>query len=40
MIIIIKDLEGNILFQGSAEYVEDFIPEIIGEPVMIETEED
>lgn len=38
--IIIKDLEGNILFQGSAEYVEDFIPEIIGEPVMIETEEE
>lgn len=38
--IIIKDLEGNILFQGSAEYVEDFIPEIIGEPVMIETKED
>ena len=38
--IIIKDLEGNILFQGSAEYVEDFISEIIGEPVMIETEED
>lgn len=38
--VIIKDLEGNILFQGSAEYVEDFIPEIIGEPVMVETEED
>lgn len=38
--IIIKDLEGNILFQGSAEYVEDFIPEIVGEPVIIETEED
>ena len=38
--IIIKDLEGNILFQGSAEYVEDFIPEIVGEPVMVETEED
>ena len=38
--IIIKDLEGNILFQGSAEYVEDFIPEIIGEPVIVETEED
>ena len=38
--IIIKDLEGNILYQGSAAYVEDFIPENIGEPVMIETEED
>ena len=38
--VIIKDLEGNILFQGDAEYVEDFIPEIIGEPVMVETEED
>ena len=38
--IIIKDLEGNILFQGSAEYVEDFIPEIIGEPVILETEEE
>lgn len=38
--IIIKDLEGNILFQGDVENVEDFIPEIIGEPVMVETEED
>ena len=38
--MIIKDLEGNILFQGDAENVEDFIPEIIGEPVMVETGED
>ncbi len=38
--VIIKDLEGNILFQGDSENMEDFIPEIIGEPVMVETEED